>query len=193
MATMNTLPLTKDWLSPATAALLVAAGGALTIAGAWIFQYGFGFAPCPLCLQQRWPYYIAIPLSLVVAFGAWRGLPPRWLRGGLVLVALIMLAGAALGAYHAGVEWKWWPGPQGCAQAGSPAGGSASDLLRRMQTAQVVACDEAAWRDPVLGQSLAGWNVLISLALAGIAAAGALSRRASPRRSVEDGSAHRAR
>ena len=187
---MNTPSHAKDWSNPATAALLVAAGGALTIAGAWVFQYGFGFAPCPLCLEQRWPYYIAIPLSLVIAFGAWRGLPSPWLRGGLVLVALIMLAGAALGAYHAGVEWKWWPGPQGCAQAGGPTGGSASDLLSRMQAARIVACDEAAWRDPVLGQSLAGWNVLISLALAGIAAAGAFSRRASSGVTVKDGSAH---
>jgi disulfide bond formation protein DsbB len=41
-----------------------------------------------------------------------------------------------------------------------------------MQSERVVRCDEAAWR--FLGLSLAGYNVLISLALAAIAAWGFL-------------------
>ena len=31
-----------------------------------------------------------------------------------VLVALVFLANAALGTYHAGAEWHFWPGPQEC-------------------------------------------------------------------------------
>jgi disulfide bond formation protein DsbB len=165
---------------PAISALIVAVGGALTILGAWFFEYGLRLAPCPLCLQQRWPYYVAIPLALVVALGAWRGLPSSLVKGGLVLVGLTMLAGAALAAYHAGVEWKWWEGPQDCAAAGGFTGGSAGNLLQRMQTARIVRCDEAPWRDPVLSLSLAGWNVIISLALAGVAFAAAIARRARP-------------
>jgi disulfide bond formation protein DsbB len=166
------------WSDPATAALLVGAAGAVTIAGAWFFEYGLGLAPCPLCLQQRWPYYVAIPLALAVAIGARRGLPATPVRAGLALLALAMLVSAALGAYHAGVEWKWWEGPQDCAAAGGFTGGSAGNLLQRMQTARIVRCDEAAWRDPVLHLSLAGWNVLISLALAGVALSAVFSRKA---------------
>jgi disulfide bond formation protein DsbB len=167
------------WRNPmGTAALVVAAGGAAAILGAWLFQYGLGLAPCPLCLQQRWPYYAAIPLAMIVAIGAQRGLPRKLMRAGLTLVALLLLATAALGVYHAGVEWKWWEGPQDCAAAGEGfAAGSASDLLRRMQAARVVRCDEAAWRDPVLRLSLAGWNVVIALALAGVAVAGIVAGR----------------
>ena len=144
----------------AASATLIAAVGAATILGAWFFEYALKLAPCPLCLQQRWPYYVAIPLALIVAVAAARGAPRAILVGGLALLALIMLGSVGLGVYHAGAEWKWWDGPQDCAGPGF-SGGAAGDLLRRMQTARVVRCDEAAWRDPVVSLSLAGWNVLI--------------------------------
>jgi disulfide bond formation protein DsbB len=162
----------KTWVTREpvlAAALAVALGGAATILGAWFFQYGLGLAPCPLCLEQRWPYYAAIPLAGLIAAAARTGANRKLLAGGLGLVALVMLYGAYLGAFHAGVEWGWWPGPQDCAGAGF-SGGSAGNLLQQMKTARVVRCDEAAWR--FLGLSLAGYNALISLALAGVAATG---------------------
>jgi disulfide bond formation protein DsbB len=86
---------------------------------------------------------------------------------GLLVLGLVMLASAGLGAYHAGVEWLFWPGPADC--SGPIQGfGQASDLLRQLNSVHVVRCDNAAWR--FLGVSLAGYNVLISLALAAIAA-----------------------
>jgi disulfide bond formation protein DsbB len=156
--------------SAATAALVVAIVGAATIAGAYIFQYGFGLAPCPLCLEQRIPYYVAIPLAALIALAACRGLPRGLIAGGLVVLALVLLCGAGLGVYHAGVEWHWWAGPQDCSGAGF-AGGKAGNLLQQMRTTSVVRCDEAAWR--FLGLSLAGYNVLITLALAGVSLWGA--------------------
>src|SRR5687768_13570131 len=92
------------------AALIIGAAGAATIAGAWFFQYGLGLAPCPLCLQQRWPYYLAVPLALFIVVAANRGAPPRALTGGLIVIALLLLWGAGLGIYHAGIEWQWWAG-----------------------------------------------------------------------------------
>jgi disulfide bond formation protein DsbB len=44
-------------------------------------------------------------------------------------------------------------------------------MLDRLKSVNVVRCDEAAWR--FLGLSLAGYNVIISLALAAVAAWGA--------------------
>jgi disulfide bond formation protein DsbB len=159
------------------AATAIAFGGAATLAGAWLFQVGLGLAPCPLCLEQRIPYYIAVPLAVLVGIAAGRGAPRSVLLGGLAVLALVWLWSAYLGAYHAGVEWKWWAGPQDCAVA--PGGlGTAGGLLQQMQQTRVVPCDEAAWR--FLGLSLAAWNVLISLALAAIAVWGmvAAGRRA---------------
>ena len=150
----------------AGAAIVIAIVGAAAILGAFFFQYGLGLQPCPLCLEQRIAYYFAIPLALIVAFAASRGAARAPLAAALVLIALAMLLNAGLGVYHAGVEWKFWPGPTDCAGPVTSLG-RASDLMRQLRNVTIVRCDEAAWR--FLGLSLAGYNVLISLALAAIA------------------------
>jgi disulfide bond formation protein DsbB len=149
------------------AALVIAVAGAAAILGAWFFELVLKLAPCPLCLEQRIPYYVAIPLALMILAATFAKNAPRWaLLGGLAIIAAAMLWNAGLGAYHAGIEWKWWPGPQDCSGPISDLG-SAGSLLRQLQTVNVVRCDEAAWR--FLGLSLAGWNVLLSLGLAAVA------------------------
>jgi disulfide bond formation protein DsbB len=154
----------------AAAAIAIAIVGGAAILGAWFFQYVLGLAPCPLCLEQRYPYYFAIPLALMVALGDEFGSSRKVLLAALAVIALGMLWNAGLGIYHSGVEWKWWAGPQTCA---GPLGDlGAGDLRRRLDTINVVRCDEAPWR--FLGLSLAGYNALISLALAAIAAWGAM-------------------
>jgi disulfide bond formation protein DsbB len=153
----------------AVAALIVAAGGAAAIGGAWFFELVIKLKPCPLCLEQRIPYYIGIPLALVVALAAWRRASRMLIIGGLIALALLMLWGAGLGVYHSGVEWKWWMGPQDC--SGAVDFGPAGGLMNRLQNINITRCDEAAWR--FLGISLAGYNVLISVALAAIALLGA--------------------
>jgi disulfide bond formation protein DsbB len=151
------------------ASLLILLVAAATIGGAWFFQLVLDIQPCPLCLEQRYAYYALIPLSALVAIGAARGSPRGVLLLGLVLLALAALANAALGTYHAGVEWGFWKGPTDCT---GPVGnlGSAGSLLERLDTVKIVRCDEVQWR--FLGLSLAGYNVLISLSMAAIAAWG---------------------
>jgi disulfide bond formation protein DsbB len=160
------------------AAVLVAAGGAATILGAYYFQYVMGLQPCPLCLEQRIAFYVSIPLAVVVAIAAGRGAPRGVAATGLGVIALAMLFNSGLALFHAGVEWKWWPGPQECSGplTDLSAGG---DLLSSLTDLTIVRCDEAAWR--FLGLSLAGYNVLISLALATIAAWGAAAVRRAAR------------
>jgi disulfide bond formation protein DsbB len=150
------------------ATLVVFAGSTATILGAWYFQYVLGFAPCPLCLEQRLPYYIVIPLSLLLMIAAIVRAPRALIIVGFLAIIAAMLSSAALGAYHAGVEWRWWPGPSDC--SGPISDFTAKPLLDQLRTMRVVRCDEAAWR--FLGLSLAGYNALISLALAAIAALG---------------------
>jgi disulfide bond formation protein DsbB len=156
----------------AAAAMVIAMIGGAAILGAWFFQYALGLAPCPLCLEQRYAYYFAIPLALMVAIGDEAGSSRKVLMAGLVAIALGMLWNAGLGIYHSGVEWKLWAGPQACAGALDDLG-AAGGLRSRLESVNVVRCDEAPWR--FLGLSLAGYNVLISLLLAAVAAWGALS------------------
>ena len=150
-----------------TAALAIAAISAATLAGAWFFQLVLDIRPCPLCLEQRYAYYLAIPLGVLLAFAAAR----RMRRAaccwpGSPFSRLAALGNAWLGAYHAGVEWKFWQGPTDC--SGPVVNlGSAGNLLQRLDTVKVIRCDEVQWR--FLGLSLAGYNVLISLLMAAIA------------------------
>src|SRR4030081_495315 len=97
-----------------TAALAIALVGAATILGAWFFQYGLGLKPCPLCLEQRYAYYFAIPLAVMVLLGDHAGARRKVLMSALAAIALLMLWNAGLGVYHSGVEWKLWAGPQEC-------------------------------------------------------------------------------
>jgi disulfide bond formation protein DsbB len=138
-------------------AYVIAAVLFATIAGAWAFEW-MGYAPCDLCLKQRWGYYAGIPLALIAALAGPRGLKP-----GLYLLALILAANAIFGAYHAGVEWKWWEGPSTC--GGGSFSGGLPDLSKK-----AVLCNEAALR--IFGLSLAGWNAVISATLAALAVSG---------------------
>jgi len=148
-----------------SAALAIAVVGAITIAGAWLFQYGFGLNPCPLCLEQRYAYYFAVPLAAMLALGEHAGASRKVIIAGFVAIAAGMLWNAGLGVYHSGVEWKWWAGPQECTGALTSLG--SGSLAERLRSISLVRCDEAAWR--FLGLSLAGYNALISAALAALA------------------------
>ena len=155
----------------ALAAGIVLVAAAAALAAVWILQLGFGLAPCHLCYVQRWPYYAALP---VAGATVWLGRQGRAsARIGLACLLVLMLASAGLGLFHAGVEWRWWTGPTDCTGAGTTIR-NAKDLLKGLNEVQVVRCDEAALR--VLGLSLAGWNVIASLALAAVAGWG-LRRR----------------
>ncbi len=163
--------------SAGVAATLIAAGGAATILGAYYFQFVVGLQPCPLCLDQRTAYYVSIPLAVVVAVSAWRSAPRSFLFAGLGIIAAAMLFNTGLSVFHSGVEWKWWPGPRECSGPINDLG--AGGLMNQLQSITVVRCDDAAWR--FLGLSLAGYDVLISFALAAIAIWGLLALRREAR------------
>jgi disulfide bond formation protein DsbB len=137
-----------------------------------------GLLPCELCLHQREVYWAALAVGIVgFALGYMR---LRWAgRLSDVLLMALFLLGAGIAAYHSGVEWKWWPGPTTCTGGGGAV--NAGDLSAFLNGAKVTPprCDEAAWR--MLGVSMAGYNVLISLALA------ALSLLAARRDRTSDG------
>jgi len=139
----------------AWALLLVGAA----ILGALAFQHIGGILPCELCLEQRYAYYAGVPLLFIalVLLSAGQRRPAALLFS---LVALAFLANAALGVYHAGVEWHFWPGPAACTGA-QPLSTSVGGLLDALPSTSVIRCDEAAWR--LGGISLAGWNVAVSL------------------------------
>jgi len=124
--------------------------------GVWIFQAN-GYPPCKLCIYQRWPHGIAVTIGLVALFVPLAVLP--------LLGALAALVTAGIGVYHTGVERNWWEGPTTCT-SGDISGISPDQLMNRILDAPLIRCDEVSWQ--FLTLSMASWNALISLALAGI-------------------------
>ncbi len=136
--------------------LLSAGGSAALLLGAWGFQ-ALGYAPCKMCLWQRWPHGTAILIGLVALVVAWRHL--------LLLGGLAAATTGAIGVYHTGVERHWWQGPDTCT-SGSIDGLSSEQLMAQILGAPLVRCDEVAWQ--MLGLSMASWNALLSFALVAI-------------------------
>jgi disulfide bond formation protein DsbB len=159
------------------AAAFVAAVGFLTICGFFFFQYVLGYPPCPLCLDQRMAFYVAVPLAVLLMLGGSYGASRKVLMLGFVAIALVMLWNTGLSAFHAGVEWKLWAGPTDCSGPINSFG-SAANLMNTLKNIRIVRCDEAAWR--FLGISLAGYDVLVSLALAVAAVIGFRAALARP-------------
>jgi disulfide bond formation protein DsbB len=147
------LPLTLR-----NAALFIAAASAVILAGAWIIEL-VGYKPCPLCLEERMAYYAAVPAGLIAA--AMASSAPRLTLMILTAVCLGFVYNSGLGVYHAGAEWHLWKGPETCTGDAIQVTGS---LARMLQHNTGVRCDEAALR--ILGVSLAGYNAVISAALA---------------------------
>jgi disulfide bond formation protein DsbB len=118
-----------------------------------------------LCLHQREAYWAAIGVALIGALSARYRPDPLAARAFSLLLACAFGAGALIAGFHVGVEFKWWPGLAECAGAGSAT--VSGDLLGALsQQMDVPACDEVPWA--LLGISMAGWNMLISTALAAL-------------------------
>jgi len=144
---------------------LVVAGIALAsfgaLATAYVAQYGFDLWPCELCLVQRAPYVAAMVLGALALMPA-VDKPSR--RQVVDLAILLFLIGAGTALYHVGVEEKWWKGPAGC--AGAIADYSPEDLMKALNQPGRTGCEEAAFR--FLGISMAGYNAIAALILAGL-------------------------
>ena len=146
---------------------LLTIGMVVVIGSALGFQYIGGYIPCALCLDQRQPYYYGIPVAVAALLSALFG-GPVWLTRLLLAVAgIMMLVGAGMGVYHAGVEWGFWEGPATCATTAQGVTQNAGDLLSDLNAKHGPSCTEASFR--LLGLSFAGWNAVASLILAGVA------------------------
>ncbi len=137
--------------------MLAAGGSAALLATGLIFQ-AIGYAPCDLCILQRWPHVAAVLIGAIAIL--WR--PSKAL---IVLGALACTLTGAIGVYHTGVERRWWAGPQDCT-AGSVGGVSTQDLMNQILSAPLVRCDVPAYE--ILGISMATMNAVASFLLAAV-------------------------
>jgi disulfide bond formation protein DsbB len=142
--------------------LVAALSSALMLAIAHAFETFGGLAPCTLCLKAREVYWVALAVGLVGTAGQMALKDDRIRRLASLLLAVVFVVGVGVAIYHAGAEWKFWPGPKTCASGGLSQLTSL-DAIMKGERIKPPACDEAAW--VFLGLSMAGWNALISLKL----------------------------
>jgi disulfide bond formation protein DsbB len=148
----------------------VLAASAIVLGIALLSQYWGGLAPCELCLMQRWPWGIAITISLVaVLVGARPALP--WVA---MVLAVVFAAGVVFAFYHVGVEQKWFAGPSACTASATGAM-SLEQMKQQILGTAPVMCDRVQWS--LFGVSLAGWNLLASLIMTAICRAAFLQAR----------------
>lgn len=140
-----------------------AAASAAMLATAHAFQRLGGYDPCALCLRQREVYWGALAVALAGLVLARLRRMPLWVTS--FLLGAIFVTSFVVAGYHAGVEWKWWPGPTACSGAvGVVTAGDLTAILDGTAKVRPPACDVAAWR--MAGLSMAGWNALVSAGLA---------------------------
>ena len=133
---------------------------AATILSALGFQHIGGYIPCDLCYEQRNPYYVGVPLSLIGLF-VWNRINANYVTILLAVAALIFAYGTWMAGYHSGVEWGWWPGPDTCTGVGT--GIADFSQLENINDTVVIPCDRAQVR--FFGLSFAGMNAIVSLVI----------------------------
>jgi disulfide bond formation protein DsbB len=145
------------------AAIFAGSVSLILLGGALAFQYLGGLAPCEMCIWQRWPHGFSIAAGFVGGMLVRSDLlPASWAKYLAAAAIAGLVISGAIGVFHAGVEWKFWPGPSACTGFGYVPG------QEDFKPLQIVRCDEAQWR--LLGLSLAGYNAIFSFVAAAIAA-----------------------
>ncbi len=133
----------------------------LTLLIVYTAEYGFNLLPCPLCLYQRKPYFIAIAASLVAALYARKN--KKVSDFAIVVCGIAFLSGLGISGFHTGVEQGWWKGLTSCGDVSLPMSGSVEALKKYLVHRPIVDCRVAGGK--FLGISMTGYNFLLSLFL----------------------------
>ncbi|WP_029085753.1 disulfide bond formation protein B [Brevundimonas aveniformis] len=154
------------------AVVALVASAAMLGAAHWFESQGL--APCQLCLRQREVYWAALavagPAIVWTLISRAKGTP----RLAAFILFAIFTAGAVTAAFHAGGEQGWWALPATCMGATGPI--NATDILASLEgPATMPSCGDIAWS--WLGLSMATWNAILSVALAGFSLAAAMRPR----------------
>lgn len=163
----------KSLKNPCAVFGLAALISALALAAALTGQFVYNLHPCVLCLYQRVPFMVAVGLG-IAGLGAHKN--ARLTDIILTLLALAFLINAGIATYHTGVEMGWWRSfVEGCAVPKLE--GNSDEWIDKILSNPSVPCTEVQWRDPVIGLTMANYNVLLCLGLFAMCAMALCARR----------------
>ncbi len=128
--------------------------GIVVLSVAYIFEYGFGYLPCQLCLWQRLPWTGIVIIGAIIVFY------PQTTKYLLKICMLIMIISFGLAIFNAGIEYGFWTSLDDCS-SNTELAVQASSLLHSLKNEAIIRCDEPAWT--LFGISMTGYNALLSL------------------------------
>lgn len=157
--------------------IFIAAMSIAALAAAFASEAFLGLEPCRLCIYQRWPFAIGIPLSIIGLFLSFK-------RSILGVLSLNFLVNSGIAFYHTGVEQKWWVSAvEGCAVI-FPEPAEGQSILDNIMSTPMAKCEDIPWQDPIIGLSMANYNIGFCFGLAVICLVGALRKYQSSVNSV---------
>ncbi len=134
----------------------------VALAGALFAQLALDMAPCQMCIYQRIPFVVILALSGIGLFVNKAEIPF------LGAIGVVFEINAALALYHTGIERQWWSESSGCKANFDFNNISAQSLLDKITSAQISSCSEIPWQDPLLGLSMANYNLLLCLGMSSL-------------------------
>jgi disulfide bond formation protein DsbB len=140
-----------------------------SLAAAFFAEGFLGLEPCHLCVTQRYPFAVGAIIGMV-GLAKRRNLP--FSIGLLALSSLNYLTNAGIAFYHTGVERHWWESTELCKLPDFEAKGQT--LIENILSTPGGRCDQIPWADPLLGLSMANYNVILCAGLAALCALSAL-------------------
>lgn len=135
-------------------------GASILILGSvYFFEFALGYQPCELCLLQRYPYMIIIPVAFLAFLmrNKTELTSKRASRGLLVIITFLFFISAFVAAHHIGVEQGLWVAFTSCG------GGEAVNSIDQLPELSV-SCDHTRTIFD-LGISFAEANFVLSILL----------------------------
>lgn len=128
----------------------------LVLSYAYYSQYIDALEPCKLCLYQRYPYWIAIGLSLIGLLFSKQSKIRLILY---IFLFMSFLANAGISFYHFGLEQVWWTDHEIC---GSTLGDEddIDEMRKQILATPVTQCAIVQWS--LFGLSMTGYNFILS-------------------------------
>lgn len=133
----------------------------IALGGALASELFLGLEPCRLCIYQRWPFVMTIIIGALGLILRQNNNLAKALTG---LGSLIFLMNSMIAFYHTGVEQKWWISQiEGCAVPSFDE--SKGNWIDNLMAAPSVSCDKIPWQDPIIGLSMANYNIALCFGL----------------------------
>ena len=130
------------------------------IISAYTIEHGMGYKACKLCIYERLPYIVSIPLIIYMLFFA------NYKKEILLILVVIFSLGSLLSFYHFGIEQGFFTESFACKHLNLEEVSSKEQLLEELKKNTMVSCKDVSFK--IFGLSLAAINTIFSIVLSAI-------------------------